>query len=152
MNLDLIVISPNGGVISQGDAASACEGEGRFDVIVLCAEEFQPPKGLIITGDKTQIIYAPNDDASLTEEQIIVARAAAENVASAYLKEKRVLVTCMQGRNRSGLVVALAMHLIYGMNGDMAADIVRRKRKGAPALTNPSFNEFLSKLAARKSA
>lgn len=148
MNLDPIISSTRGGLISQGNAASACEAGQRFDVIVLSADEFQPHKSLICAlAAAPQIIYAPLDDAQLTESEIRIATAAAENVANAYAEGKKILVTCFQGRNRSGLITALAMHLYYGMSGQEAVSIVKKQRKDV--LTNPSFVDFLSTLPAK---
>lgn len=150
MNKDVIVRSKKGkGVIHQGDAASVFECTHEVDLIVLCAEEFQPEKKLFAPSSLT-VIYAPNDDSDVvTKEQLIIAVRAAREVAKAYLEGKRVLVTCMAGRNRSGLVTAIACCLLYGVSGNKAKRVVQARRKGAPALTNPLFNRFLSKIPAR---
>ena len=118
--------------------------QGKHDVIVLAAEEFQPPRDRLDPG--ARIIYAPNDDADLTPGQIQTAAAAAADVADALAREQDVLVTCFAGRNRSGLISALALHFLTGMSGRDAANLVRKARENA--LTNPSFSSFLDAIPA----
>jgi len=152
MNLDPIVTSERGGLIAQGDAASATGACERFDLVVFCAEEFQPhPSLLFRKNPQVRVLYAPNDDAGLTQAQLQIATRAAEKIAVLFDDDKRILVTCMEGRNRSGLVTALAIHLIYGIGGSRAIRIVQRRRRGARALTNPNFVDFLKRLPAAKS-
>ena len=130
-------------------------------MLVLCAREYQPPHELPpqmdgipgfrqaspFPGVKT--VYAPNDDYGAwppEREDLAQALRAARQVAQALKLERKVLVTCWQGRNRSGLVSALALHLHLGCSGLEAIRIVKKARRGA--LTNPQFNEVLSRLQA----
>lgn len=148
MNLDPIVKSRRStGLIAQGDAASACEAADAFSTVVLCAEEFQPDRRLIVRANSpTRVVYAPNDDDTLTSSQIQIAQKAARRVARTYAGGGSALVTCMQGRNRSGLVTALAICMLYGCSGRRAALVVQQRRRGAPALTNPNFVEYLNRI------
>jgi len=72
-----------------------------------------------------------------------------------YLKDgDKVLVTCVAGVNRSGLVVALAIHEFMGCSGKACIDLVRKNRKliysiGPRALNNPYFVRVLEKLVER---
>lgn len=147
-SLDKIDSLPNGGVLVQGDAASACACHDGFDLIVLCAEEFPvfKVKAFHPPNARARLLYAPNDDATLTGRQLCVAMQAAQIVSIAVMRGQKVLVTCMQGRNRSGLVSALAVHMLYGMSGRNAANLVRRRRTKAMALTNDSFNSLLNRI------
>jgi len=149
---DVILRQGGSGLIAQGSAKDAVEApEGSYHVIVLCAEEWQPnpqvwrPKGVTV-------VYAPNDDSDkITRDQLDTVRDAARIVVDAYRKGLRVLVTCMQGRNRSGLVTAIALHTILGVSGARAVEIVRNRRRGAVAvLSNPLFVRILNRLEARK--
>ncbi len=141
-NLDRILdASPGRGEIWQGDAASALYAPGRFDLLVLCAEEWQPDHRLF--GFRLGLVYAPNDDAELTRAQLRIAREAATFVTEYVRSGRNALVTCMAGRNRSGLVSALALHALTGCGGRKATEIVQRRRVGAAALTNPSFTRVL---------
>ncbi len=56
---------------------------------------------------------------------------------------ERVLVTCAMGRNRSGLISALAMRQAYKITGDHAIAAVRSAR-GPNALNNPQFCQVIS--------
>lgn len=115
-----------------------------FTAIVLCAEELQPdPNG----GDThlfygITIIRAPMDDSVLTKQEAQIAIQAAKRVDDVIQAGGTVLVSCQAGRNRSGLVSALALIRRYGISGKEAADRVRACRP--KALTNDSFSAFLN--------
>lgn len=73
----------------------------RFDLVVLCAAtatETLPMKPWFVVVD----LY--DDHRPVPEQVFVVAR----QVASALLKRSQVLVACVRGQNRSGLVAALA--------------------------------------------
>jgi protein-tyrosine phosphatase len=113
-----------------------------FDMVVLCAEELQPePDQIVLPG--VTVILAPNDDSGgpFTRDQQIIAWRAAHAVASAYKKKARILVSCFQGRNRSGLVMAMALHLLTGESGEHCMRLVRIKVPGA--IGNLAFSEYL---------
>jgi hypothetical protein len=135
------------GCLWQGGANDVLQHGGRYAVIVLCADEFQPDReGFLGPEDSTLVLYAPNDDSikALTKAQAEIACRAAKRVSQEYRHGRKILVSCMQGRNRSGLVSALALHLVYGISGNDAKNIVRSKIPNA--LTNGSFNRFLGAL------
>lgn len=139
----------HGGSLWQGGADDVTKAHGDgFDVIILCADEFQPARHIIAT-ELMEVVHAPNDDSEnpLTRDQLTTAIAASRVVAARFREGKKVLVSCMQGRNRSGLVTALALHRLYGMTGERCRGYIRSKVPHA--LTNPSFNKFLDSLKAR---
>lgn len=115
-----------------------------FQVLVLCAEEWQPPPSVY---DGLDIIYAPNNDnpeittTSIQEER---ARIAGRSVAKAILNGKKVLVTCQMGLNRSGFVSAFAIHYLTGKSGFHCISLVQRRRPNS--LYNTNFVDILSKL------
>jgi protein-tyrosine phosphatase len=118
-----------------------------WDVIVLCAEEYQPA-GKEFPG--LTVIHAPNDDADRapTAREWEIARSAAA-LSAIYVRDgKRVLVTCMAGRNRSGLVSALALRYLTGASGAECARRVQLARENA--LSNPHFVRALSDLRASR--
>lgn len=140
MNLDANRIAPH---LYQGahPAPRTPLRQLGFDVLVLCAYERQEPDSAY-SGVK--IVRAPMDDANyIPAEALPAARA----VASAWRAGHRVLVTCNMGRNRSGLVVALALCILTGKPGRECLLHVRRHRQGA--LMNTTFSAFLASLPGR---
>jgi hypothetical protein len=116
-----------------------------FKVLVLCAEEHQPPADRF---PGLQVIHAPFDDAdyrAITPYELGVVKGAVDGVVASMHQGLPVLVTCYAGRNRSGLVTALAIHQLSGRSG---VDIVKTiKRKRPLALTNLGFRDYVEKLA-----
>lgn len=120
-----------------------------FSAVVLCAKEHQP-KARIFPG--LRVIHAPNDDdfsRPPTREELRVAVNAARQVAQIVRRRDTVLVTCWMGLNRSGLVSALALHLLTGRSGFSCIQDVKKARKRA--LRNPGFQEALLRLEPKDS-
>lgn len=117
--------------------------DGGFDFLALCAEEYQPPASHF---PGVQVCYAPFDDdpKGLDPRQTNTALDAATKTVQAHRAGRSCLVTCMAGRNRSGLVTALALAGLSGISPAQACEVVRDKR-GLAALTNPSFRGILSR-------
>ena len=115
--------------------------DSGFDLLVLCAEEYQPPARAF---PGVEVIYAPFDDNSdigpLPSEKKI-ARRAAKRVADALRREQQVLVTCYAGRNRSGLVCGLAM-VENGHDPIRALTLIWDKREYS--LTNEWFVDLIA--------
>lgn len=109
-----------------------------FDVLVLCAEEFQP--------DRTQFhgvtIRCPIPDAVLDNSQLARALIAAKATAEGLAVGRRVLVTCMAGLNRSAFVAALALGRLTRKGADEVISIVRTRRH-PQALSNQYFVTIL---------
>ena len=118
--------------LAQG-AAPPPGVELPFDVIVLAAMEYQPE----MPG--FDVIHAPLDDAKPTPAERARIRAVAGEVAQQIRSGRRVLVTCRQGRNRSGVIAGLAL-VQLGIPSVEAAWRIRRIRNG---LTNPHFFEMV---------
>jgi protein-tyrosine phosphatase len=116
-----------------------------FTVLVLSAMEYQPAKG---TYPGVAVVYAPLDDAELTSREWEIAKKAALQAARAHRSGKKVLITCYQGLNRSGLITALALHMITGNAGAKIVNHIRRCRAGA--LSNSSFTSAIERLPARR--
>jgi len=119
-----------GSVPPRGPEVARC----GFDVLVLCAMEHQyHPREY----PRVIVIRTPLDDAILTCKEWSSANVAAVKTAALVRQGAKVLITCHAGRNRSGLVTAIVLHLLTGHRGE---DIVRRiQKKRFGALTNPSF-------------
>jgi protein-tyrosine phosphatase len=101
-----------------------------FDTIVLAAREYQPH----LPG--YHVMHVPLDDGPPPSAATLARiRVAAHEVARRVRIGHRVLVTCWQGRNRSGVIAGLALREL-GVPGNRAANRIRRLRDG---LTNPHF-------------
>lgn len=109
-----------------------------FDALVLCAEEHQPVPH---PGVRIRVIRCPMDDAVLTREEWRRAVHAAREVANLQRAGHRVLVTCWAGRNRSGLVTALALNMLTHWPFEAVIQHIQRRRPGA--LTNKTFTAAL---------
>jgi len=114
-----------------------------FKVLVLCAKENQPPEKRF---PGLEVIYAPNEDQErpITERELHIAVKGARGVTLALQAKRPVLVTCQMGWNRSGLVSALALHMLTGMTGEECIRVVQERRPNA--LYNVGFLDVLSKL------
>jgi hypothetical protein len=130
----------------EGDAVA----KAGYRVLVLCADEYQPAMSRFIGLE--DVIYAPNDDGfrPFSPLQKVTAQIAAGRVADYVRKGKNVLVTCMQGRNRSGLVSALTLHNLYGWGGTRCVHHVQSRRWNA--LTNDEFVQYLRTIPAKQFA
>lgn len=143
--LDAVEIAPflyQGSAPARGTHLSEC----GFHTVVLCASEFQPAAS---TFHGVDVIHAPNDDNSSrtpTREELQIAIRAARQVTQRVRDGKHVLVTCMAGLNRSGLVSAITLHGLFGWNGEMCVKHVQSKRDYA--LCNHQFVKVLSTLRA----
>jgi protein-tyrosine phosphatase len=99
-----------------------------FDVVVLCAEEYQPAR-YEFPGIEVMRVPLEDDDSRPVELSdwsaiLLTARRIQRRVQAG----RRVLVTCQMGLNRSGIVTATAYHLLTGVSGTEAARVVRSLR------------------------
>ncbi len=113
-------------------------GEEGFDVVVFCAQEHQPSADAY---PPLTVLNVPLWEDCFTDEDAQRADEAGLAVARLVKDGKRVIVTCMYGRNRSGLVTGLALHHLLGWWGTACLDRVRRMR--ANSLHNHRMNTYL---------
>jgi hypothetical protein len=130
-------------VIPRLAQGSVPTGTLPFHAVVLSAEELQdvPLHGM-------EIIKAPLDDAKPSQREIETAYTAASMVVGRWRRGRHVLVTCAQGRNRSGLIVGLAL-MMLGMTDQQAVQAVRGAR-GPTALSNRDFVRVLTDAQRRR--
>lgn len=117
----------------------------EFDVIVLCAGEVQPT----FRAFKGTVIRAPYSDSqrpTVTERKIAIR--AAREVSKRLRKGHRVLVTCVMGWNRSGLVCALALKMASRYQVDEIINRIRKAR-GSDALSNQAFERIVRGFGAK---
>ena len=111
-----------------------------FDVLVLCAEENQHDE-LYVDID---VICAPGEDNSnpnIMNMFLPTWMLAAQRAAQQVNIGKKVLVTCMAGLNRSGMVTAMTLYLLTGWSG---YDVVEHVQGCRPdALCNATFAKWL---------
>lgn len=124
----------------MGSAPPSDRDLPNFDVVVLCALEYQP----ITMAFHGPVVRCPITDDIPSPRELEQAVGAARQTASALVAGKTVLVTCAQGRNRSGLVTGLALGLVTRMRGKTIVDLIRTRRPSA--LTNPHFVRVLERL------
>jgi len=111
-----------------------------FEVLVLCADENQHDE--LYTN--IQVILAPGkDDACVNRmmRYLPTWMLAAQRVAQLLETGKKVLVTCMAGLNRSGMVTAMALYLHTGWSGEKCVAHIQSKRQ--MALYNETFAKWL---------
>lgn len=119
-----------------------------FDVLVLCAEEFQPP---VSQFPGLSVIHVPFDDSTnrLRANQLRRLQIVALQVAEEWKLGKRILVTCHMGINRSALMSALVLSAAGGDSPAECGSLIRGLRTygGMRALSNPYFRSVLSQLS-----
>lgn len=122
--------------------------EAGFDMIVLAAHELQPGSMAVPHRfpDGITAVCAPMHDVANgpTPDEVRRAVRAANQVVAALRSGRKVLSTCAAGRNRSGLVTALALVAYHKISGTEAANRVRAARP--LALTNEGFSAFLDRV------
>lgn len=149
MALDFDWIAPN---LAQGayPRPPLSAYEHGFDVVVFSAMELQPklrpPKGktvFLVPMDDTEYRPITHEDA---KKLLDIARKLARHVRGG----RKVLTTCAQGRNRSGLLSALTL-VKLGHRPDRAIQMVKSKRRApsGEALTNIMFERFILMQAPR---
>lgn len=120
--------------------------QAGFDVLVMAAgEHLRPPERF----PGVKVIHVELDDSGvpMKETEWQDAQATAQAVAHELRKGKRVLVTCWQGKNRSGLVTALTIWMMSDEPGAKIVEHIQRTRPGA--LSNRWFVGALSALPGR---
>lgn len=111
-----------------------------FDTLVLCAKENQRED--LYPG--IEVVLAPGDDDVRVERMmrdLPTWQQAAQIVAERVASGKKVLVTCMAGLNRSGMVTALALHQITGWSGKDIVEHIQASRD--MALCNDTFADYI---------
>jgi hypothetical protein len=114
-------------------------GGAGFDLLVLCAEEYQPPSW---DFPGVKVIHAPFDDNDIgpTPTEKDIAKKAAKKVAAALREGSNILVTCYAGINRSAYVTGLALVEI-GYEPVQAIALIKQQRPGA--LSNRFFEKII---------
>lgn len=123
----------------------------RFDVVVLCAREIQPPSSHFSLWPCLTVLRCPLDDndlMGLTEDEERMTAVISHDVRLAVENNRRTLVTCHLGINRSSLVTAMALTQLTGCSGEDCVRWVRRRRPGT--FTNQDFVRRLQRIPRRR--
>ena len=123
-----------------------------FGVVVLCAQEHQPSADNFPGVDVARIDLI-DDGTPLTRDQFKKSLFLSAHLCRAMRRGSQVLVTCMQGRNRSGLIAALTLARATGCDGHTATRAIQERRNGpfGPALTNSQYVKALKLIPAAPS-
>ena len=111
-----------------------------FDTLVLCANENQHKD--LYPG--VEVVLAPGDDDARVNRMmrdLPTWQHAAQIVAERVASGKKVLVTCVAGLNRSGMVTALALRQITGWSGEDIVEHIQASRE--MALCNDTFADYI---------
>jgi protein-tyrosine phosphatase len=116
--------------------------EAGFRVLMLCSDTYQPPDS---SFPGVHVVRRPFMDRpfSVQPEAQDLALEAGDLVHKFMSSGARCLVTCNEGRNRSGLVCAIAL-AESGMDPLAASQLIRDRRLGA--LTNMDFRGLLDRI------
>jgi hypothetical protein len=126
-----------GGKIGPGRQVVLC------DVLALCAYELQ--EGI----DGVETVYAPIDDAELSEREALTVMAASSKLANHHARGQTLVITCQMGANRSALTAALTLMRVTGRGPAEVIEQIRAHRFPPPPffpLQNRSFDFFLRTL------
>jgi len=126
----------------QGGRPPAGEGlkNAGINVLVLCAKEWQDASAY----EGIEVILAPGDDDARPHRMakfLPTWQAAAHQVAEHVRAGRTVLVTCMQGLNRSGMVTAMALAELTNLSGEQIVAHIQSRRQ--MALCNATFAKYI---------
>lgn len=128
----------------QGSRPQPDSDISAYDVVVYCAAEHQPVGQLPRDGRPVFAMFVPLREDCFLADDAEWADVHARITADVLRQGSRVLVTCMYGRNRSGLVVTLTLHHLLGWSGLRCLEHVRSKKKDA-LMCRPMNDYLLSK-------
>lgn len=139
---------PSGGVLA----------ENGFQALVIAAAEKYPGRNEGLTEKRSDdefpgvaFLHCPLWDSPLPESSLDRVMDAASIIAEHVSAGRKTLVTCGQGRNRSGLLVGMAIHAMTKMDGNDIVKMIRDKRPmDPPCLSNESFAGILGSLRVSK--
>jgi hypothetical protein len=113
-----------------------------FDVLFLCAQEYQPSAALF-PGVHVFRVLLHDDGRRMGRIERLLALQAAKHVGRAYQAGLRILVTCWMGLNRSSLVTGLALEGPPMCFSSEQVEYKIRRARGERALSNADFVSLL---------
>lgn len=97
-----------------------------------------------------EVMRVPFDDHRGHLPDFDLLRPGIDKTREALEAEKRVLVHCAYGLNRSSLIASVALHETYGWSGVKISSLIRSRRAGA--LWNPAYRAYVEGLEGRGDA
>lgn len=124
-----------------------------FDVLVLCAYEHQPSEDCFPGIDVIRV-HLDDNGRLPSKHHLYQAFELSNRLTSMIRGGQNCLVTCAQGRNRSGLVTALTLIRMTGCSGKEAVKAVKERRFSpfGTALTNGAFVRGLETIPRKSSS
>jgi len=113
-----------------------------FDVLVLCAKEYQPrPESF--PGLHTVVSVPLWDDREAGPEVLEAAMRSGRLLADRWMHGQNLLITCAMGLNRSGLVTGMTLRIAFP---DVPPRLIAQRivMKRFSALSNPRFHFWVS--------
>jgi len=111
-----------------------------YNLLVLTASEWQRSD----VYENVDVITIPLED-DLDESKILSQHGlictTAKSIALRIESGQKVLITCMAGVNRSGLLSAVTLHYVTGLTGEACIKQVKSRRRGA--LFNKTFQKYI---------
>lgn len=121
--------------------------------LVFCAHELQPPANEF---PGVTCHYAPlYDDGTPNGVERLNGAVRTAHLLAQKIRDSNasVLITCVQGRNRSAFVAALVLHFLYGMSGPQAVGQIRKVREtvtGTGTVLTGEWEERLNALGRKE--
>lgn len=112
-----------------------------FTDIFLCAREYQPDSNLFGEAHVHQYPFF-DDYQKVTNDEFKQIALAVSAACHAVERGGKILITCMAGLNRSGLVTALTLMKVLNLPSHIAIMQVRSSR-GPRAISNPLFEKII---------
>lgn len=142
MEIECSIIAPGLWMGSLPPPGRALAHAG-FHVLALTACEHQRPE--LYEGLEVLCIDLDDDGKPLPGKHVEEAFVLSDRLARRARAGRAVLITCAQGRNRSGLITALTLARMTGLSGTEAMRAVQERRRSpfGGALQNPQFNRLL---------
>ena len=123
--------------------------DAGFTILALTADNYQPPDEDFCGLDVYRILL---DDRQTTVPSLVDYLSAEELskvLAHQIRRGSSVLITCVEGRNRSTLLTGLTMRRLTGQSGPEVYDWIRDRRPSVPGrperrtFTNRHFKAYL---------
>jgi protein-tyrosine phosphatase len=140
--LDFSLILPGLAVGSMPPTGCDVRHAG-FDTLVLTADEYQPPDEAFCGVAVYRVLLEDKHGSVPSLVDYSFAEDLSKHLADRIRRGANVLVTCIEGRNRSTFITALTMRRLTGKDGGFVYDWIRDRRPHVPG--KPDRQTFTNK-------